>query len=587
MSRLAISDIPYIRKVFFFTHGIGLCAGILFPVLTSSFLGAGNIDFLPFFFSCLVMGYATGACMYFFVRITLKKQLRLQLQLLTPLTGDLTSENESVEALNNTLRNSVGQVEMLVETILETIQELSPHYNGFAERSNFLEERASEGLRAATANREIAGSLEGQHRNIAEQMEILSDRTQDEAALSRELFASLQETASAMERSNQNFLDTTTSVDQMAASTRQVNEQATDFSRLIEGTVSDLQTIVQALTTIQDGATASSDAVRGVTENAESGLGIMNESIEEMDRIDEESQRATGAMQRLVAQTEEVGKIIEVIKDLVSDTELLAFNAAIIAAKAGAEGKGFSVVAGEIRDLADRTTTSAEDIQSIITAISDDTGEVTAAVNATASRITHGKQLSIETGNALRTIMESARESTSKAEEIAYQTGDQANRAHALIDDISKSLMSIHAIANAMNEQMTTIERIQEGTSVMKSAADQIARGMEEQVKANREFDQGLTDREEQIQTVNRAIKMQSEMIESIYSRIADSENRLQKNKEKVGENKKALEEMEILSGRLKELADVFYMHREEHSEKSEEAESHLAVTDNDLVEEE
>ena len=78
--------------------------------------------------------------------------------------------------------------------------------------------------------------------------------------------------------------------------------------------------------------------------------------MNEMARIEQESLKATEAMQRLSHQTKEVAKIIEVIKELVSDTELLAFNAAIIAAKAGEDGKGFSVVAEEIRDLADRTT---------------------------------------------------------------------------------------------------------------------------------------------------------------------------------------------------------------------------------------
>lgn len=566
MALPGISDVPYIRKVFFFTHGVGLFAGLLFPVITAPILG-GNVKVLPFFIICLLMGYCTGACMYFFVRITLKKQLRLQLQLLQPLTGKTTSADDSVEALNETVRTSVNQVEMLVETIVQTIEELAPHYSGLSERSNYLSERVSEGLRSAEDNRKIVVSMEEQHRSISEQMEILSGRTQEEAALSRELFASLQEMAAAMEHSNMKFLETTASVDEMASSTRQVSQQANDFSRLIEGSVSDLQTIEKAFVAIQDGATTSAESVIAVTNNAESGLEIMNESITEMDRIDDESKKATAAMQRLVQQTEEVTKIIEVIKDLVSDTELLAFNAAIIAAKAGAEGKGFSVVAGEIRDLADRTTTSAEDIHSIITAIADDTHEVTDAVNATAARISRGKQLSIETGTALSKIMASAKESTARAQEISTQTSEQSNRAHALIDDTANSLMSVKSIVNAMNEQTTSIQQIQDGTAEMKSAADQITRGMEEQVKANREFDHGLAEREEKISTVNSAIQFQSDTVQKIYDLISNSQTRLRKNEDKIAEIVVNIGEMEILSGRLKELADVFHMNKLEDSD--------------------
>ncbi len=563
MALPGISSVPYIRKVFFFTHGVGLFAGLLFPVITAPILG-DNVKVLPFFLVCLLMGYCTGACMYFFVRITLKKQLRQQLQLLQPLTGKSGADEDSVEALNETVKASVSQVEMLVETIIETIEELAPHYTALSERSNYLAERAVEGLRAATANRGNIVSLEEQHRNIAEQMEILSGRIQDEAALSRELFASLQEMASAMEHSNMKFLETTSSVDEMASSTGEVSRQANDFARLIEGSVNDLQTIEKALVMIREGASTSAQSVIAVTSNAESGLGIMQESIAEMDRIDAESRKATAAMERLVKQTEEVTKIIEVIKDLVSDTELLAFNAAIIAAKAGAEGKGFSVVAGEIRDLADRTTTSAEDIHSIIAAIAGDTREVTEAVNATASRIARGKQLSIETGAALGKIMESARESTARANEISRQTGEQSNRAHTLIEDTARSLLSVRSIVNAMNEQTVSIQRIQEGTLEMKTAGDKITRGMEEQVRANREFDRGLAEREEKIRAVNAAIQFQTDAVKKIYELIARSEERLQNNKEKISEIVEDIVQMEILSGRLKELADVFRMHKGE-----------------------
>lgn len=563
MTLPGISEIPYIRKVFFFTHGVGLLAGVIFPILTSPLLGT-EINYTLFFLVCLLMGYCTGACMYFFVRITLKKQLRQQLQMLQPLTGKTSETDESVESLTETVRNSVSQVEMLVQTIIETIEDLAPHYNALSERSNFLSERAVDGLKAATTNREITGSMEEQQRSIAEQMDILSSRTQEEAALSRELFASLQEMATAMDHSNMKFLETTASVDQMASNTDQVTQQARDFSNLVEGSVDDLQSIEQALITIRDGATTSAESVEAVTGNAESGLEIMNESISEMDRIEEESRKATAAMGRLVEQTEEVTKIIEVIKDLVSDTELLAFNAAIIAAKAGAEGKGFSVVAGEIRDLADRTTTSAEDIHNIITAIANDTGEVTAAVNATADRIARGKQLSRETGAALTKIMESARESTTRANEISRQTSEQSNRAHTLIEDTSRSLMSVKAIVNAMNEQSAAIKRIQEGTAEMKSAADQITRGMEEQVKANREFDKGLAEREEQILTVNEAVQLQSDTVKKIYEMIETSESRLQGNKDKISEIVSDIKKMEVLSDRLKELADVFRIKKDE-----------------------
>lgn len=561
MALPGITKIPYLRKVFFFTHGLGLCAGLLFPIFTFPFFG-DNVPIIPFFLACLGMGYATGACMYLFVRVTLKNQLGVQLQLLRPLTGKLQISDQTVEGMSESVRGAVQQVELLVQTIIGTIEELAPHHVAMSERNAYLSERAAEGLRAAANNHQIVKGMEDQYAHVAEQFDALSARTQDEAALSRELFSSLREMAEAMEHSNSKFIETSACVDQMASSAREVTAQTSDFSTRTARALTDLRAIEQALVLIREGATDGVSAAAAVRSDAENSLQVMDESIAEMDRIDSESKRATAAMHRLGEQTEEVTKIIEVIKDLVSDTELLAFNAAIIAAKAGAEGKGFSVVAGEIRDLADRTTASAQDIHTIITSIAAETKEVTTAVEATAATISRGKQLSMETGQALRKIMASAQTSSKSAQTISDQTVDQSARAHTLLDDVSHSLQAVQSIAHAMNEQMISIQRIQEGTNEMQTAADQITRGMEEQVRANREFDRGLAEREEQIQTVNTAVQNQKQDMKKIFELIAGSQSRLQKNKEMVERGELDIAEMEILSGRLKELADVFHQNK-------------------------
>jgi methyl-accepting chemotaxis protein len=280
--------------------------------------------------------------------------------------------------------------------------------------------------------------------------------------------------------------------------------------------------------------------------------------MEEMGRIEQESQRALEAMQRLALQTGEVVKIIEVIKELVSDTELLAFNAAIIAAKAGEEGRGFAVVAEEIRDLADRTTTSAQDIHRIIQAIGGDTREVLEAVEATGMRIAKGKQLSLSTGEALRKIVGSSGQATATSEEIAGLTGQQAERARALLADAGGSLRSIRGITRAMQEQQLAITRIQGGVGQMKVAADQIARSMEEQVRANRQFDAGLAERQEQVRTINEATAFQMATAQRVFGHFAASEQRLQGNAERSAVITAKIAELEVLAGSLRTLIETF-----------------------------
>jgi methyl-accepting chemotaxis protein len=560
MDRLQGKTVTYMRKIFFINHLIGLLAGGLFPLIVYPLLGAAAIT-LPFLMLCLGMGLAVGSLIYFFVKSTLKAHLRRQIQLLRPLAGEVASGGSTAEDLQQVVEESVSQAEDFIQKVFQTVDHLIPHYRSLADSSRYLSDRAHEGLAAARTTRGDVESMEGKQQEVMGQLQNLSHRSQDEAALSRELSASLEEMSAAMEHSTAKFLETTTTVDEMAGSIREVASQAEGIAHSVEDTAHNLDAIGESLEKIREGAFTGAKTAETVNMDAESGLQVVKASIDEMERIEQESIKANEAMKRLSVQTGEVAKIIEVIKELVSDTELLAFNAAIIAAKAGDEGKGFSVVAEEIRDLADRTTASAQDIHRIVKAIGGDTREVTGAVETTAMRIAKGKQLSLSTGEALRKIAESSSQSAGASKEIAELTRAQGDRARALLEEAGQSLGSVKAIARAMQEQQFAINRIQGGVTQMKAAADQIARGMEEQVRATREFDRSLAEREEQVLTINEATRFQLETSQRVFSHFAVSEQRLKKNADKAAIIIREIAQLELLTEKLKDQA-VSYENR-------------------------
>jgi methyl-accepting chemotaxis protein len=557
MSGTPIKKLSYVQKVFYFTHAVGVLAGLIFPFAVSPIIGPVATT-LPFIISCIIMGYGVGAAMFFFVRITLKKQLKEQLRVMQPLTGAIDIEEGSVEALNLAVETSVNQVESFIQELLLTIDNFVPLYRSLAEGSRYLSDRAHDGLEAAVKTRKDVELMESKQQEVLQLVERLSERSQDEASMSRELSASLEEMAAAMDHSTAKFLETTSSVDELASSVVEVSSQADEIARSVEGTAQDLDATGEALQKIRTGAQASAHTAETVKKDAENGLSVVQRSIEEMSLIEAESQKAMAAMERLSGQTREVAKIIEVIRELVSDTELLAFNAAIIAAKAGEEGKGFSVVAEEIRDLADRTTTSAQDIQKIVQNIGGETREVTTAVIATGEKIEKGKQLSLSAGEALGKIVASANAAVDASEGIVQITGAQGERARTLIDDAGQSLRSVKVIARAIQEQQAAISRIQEGVSQMKSASDQIARGMEEQVQANRDFNRGIMEREKQVLSIQQATGLQQETAQGVFDHFSSSEQRLRKNAERAKTTLDTITSLETLADRLRDLAANF-----------------------------
>lgn len=563
MGRGTANGSSYLKKVFFFTHSVGIAAGVLFIFVARFLIGDQAQD--PVFMSlCVGFGYLVAVVSYLFIRSSLKKQLRLQLDMLAPLTGEIEVEDETLESLTEALQAGTGRVQGLVENMLVISDKLLPHCHNMNQASLYLAGRAKEGLTAAKVNNKNVELMEAKQQDVSELMKVLSHRSQDEAALSRELAASLEEMARAIDHSTVKFLETTTAVEEMTASVREVSNQAEEIARSVEGTSQDLDTIGDSFERIRQGSAAGNDAVQKVKVDAEAGLGMMQQSLEEMDLIFHESQKATGTMKRLSQQAQQVGKIIAVIKELVGDTELLAFNAAIIAAKAGDEGKGFAVVADEIKDLADRTTDSAQDIQRIINAISKDTEEALSAVEATADRIDQGKENSVKTGEALNKIVSSVELASAATDEINQLTGEQGEKARGMLKEAGESLRSVRAVARAMNEQKIGIQRIQEGVTEMKMAADQVAHGMEEQVRATKELDRGLNDREEQVQAVNQATNFLHDAAQRLFEHFTNAQKRLSTNVTRATAASEESAELEALSNELRELGQNFRSRTEE-----------------------
>lgn len=557
MTQRQNTGLSYMKKVFYFTHLMGLSAAALFPFAVWPYLG--DIAFSPsFILMTILFGYGVAVSSFFFIRATLKKQLRGQLKMLESLTGKVEIGDETLETLSVALEDGVEQIQQLLDAVMSTSDKLIPYYRSLSQAALFLADRAKEGLAASELISKDAEIMESKQQDVITLMNALSSQSQDEAALSRELSQSLEEMARAMDHSTAKFIETTTAVEEMTASVREVANQAEEISRSVEDTAQEMDNIGESFERIRSGSVAANDSVQKVKQDAEEGLQMMTQTLSEIDLMARESQQAMAAMERLAHQAQQVGKIIGVIKELVGDTELLAFNAAIIAAKAGDEGKGFAVVADEIKDLADRTTDSAQDIQRIIQAISKDTEEALTAVDATVQRVNQGKENSLRTGDALNQIVHSVDLASAATDDISQLTGAQGERARLMLNEAGQSLRSVRAVARAMKEQRTGIGRIQDGVSEMKSAADQIARGMDEQLRATRELDRGLAAGEDQIRAVIEANRFQQEASTRITEHFEKAENRLNKNMAKASTIFAEIDELEKFTERLRQLGQNY-----------------------------
>lgn len=551
------SSSSFTRRLLVITTSVGLMAGVIFPPIAALMVGPKAYSWL-FIASCLLMGLTVGVILYLTICSSLTRQLRRHLQLMQVLSEGAVVTDGSIEELETSLQQSVDNIRQQLASLLTCIDTFLPHYQELAQASGFLSARTAAGISAALAARGNIENLAEKQRQIAAEMELLLRRSRGEMVISSQLSSALQEMAQALERSNERFLETTATVDEMAGSVRQVASESEQIARAVEASARDLGGIDVSMARIREEAQKGANAAQSLRVDAEEGLSVVDAAISEMERIDREGEKARLAMERLAVQATAVNRIIKVMKELVSDTELLAFNAAIIAAQAGDEGRGFAVVAEEIGDLAGRTRENAQEISGIVQAISVESAEVTAAVAATGERIVAGKAQSRSAGNALRKIVASSAEAAATTAAIVQVTEEQQERTRTLIAGTAQGTSSVRAIARAIHEQQIAIERIQHGVSDMKGASDLMAQGMEEQIAAKQAFDAGLAERAEQFTAINAAVLFQLAVSEKVMEHFATSEERLQGNAARTAIIDRETQALEEISRALQQLADRY-----------------------------
>ncbi len=249
------------------------------------------------------------------------------------------------------------------------------------------------------------------------------------------------------------------SSEQMSCGMRDQNEQITQLSAAVE----------EMSASIVGVAENSADAVRSSIESGEmaaDGGRMVSETVERMKTISQAVNSSSESVTELGKRGEQIGQIIEVINDIADQTNLLALNAAIEAARAGEHGRGFAVVADEVRKLAERTTTATEEVASSIREIQSETSKaVTMMVDGT-REVDGGVQRANEAGESLQRIVSSASQVRTKIESIAATAEEQSSVA----TEISRSIQSVNA----------TAAQVAEGTSQAAMAGEQLSEKAEQ-----------------------------------------------------------------------------------------------------------
>ncbi len=334
-------------------------------------------------------------------------------------------------------KDEIGQLSVALDSMVDALNEKISE----AERQSHEAEEQSRNAQAAMRQAEAAGK---NAQAKTEAMLVAADKLE---AMGNVLSSASTQLSAQIEQADKGAAESAQRLSEAAAAINEMDATVQDVAR---------------------NADAAESASGETREKAEAGAGIVEKAVQSIEEVHRMSITIKDDMAQLSEHAQAITQIMNVISDIADQTNLLALNAAIEAARAGEAGRGFAVVADEVRKLAEKTMASTNDVSSAIKAIQESTAKSMEAVDGAVNQIGQATGLANDSGRALQEIVATVE-----------STADQ-----------------VHAIAAASEEQSATSQEINQSIVLVNDRARETAVVMTEAAKAVEELAsqaQGLT----------------------------------------------------------------------------------------------
>jgi methyl-accepting chemotaxis protein len=204
---------------------------------------------------------------------------------------------------------------------------------------------------------------------------------------------------------------------------------------------------------------AASEALQA-SQTAEIGASVVENTVQVMGRIASRVKNTAKTVESLGGRSDQIGAIVGTIEDIADQTNLLALNAAIEAARAGEQGRGFAVVADEVRALAERTTRATKEISDMIKAIQSETKGAVVAMEEGVKEVESGTVEAAKSGTALQAILEQINSVNMQVSQIATAAEEQTATTSEISINIHQINEVVHHTANGAHESVIAANQL-------------------------------------------------------------------------------------------------------------------------------
>jgi methyl-accepting chemotaxis protein len=454
-------------------------------------------------FQAILWSLAGVALMGLLLWFLLRRLVILPVRRIQSATESLARGDLTVDAEIHS-RDEIGKLWSSLQASLRTLSGVIERINGVSLRvagvSDAIEKESSEVIHFTGIEAESFGSisssmeeLNASIREISAGLSDLSQAAEKAHVASREMASSIVQVGESTKELSEGVAETTSTTGEMSHTIRELSWGAQHLSDVSRETFAAVKSLEEFLKEVEQNAHASAESSEKVTKEAEElGMEAVRRTIESMEQIDGVFKKASEYISSLGNRSKQIGEIVDVIDDITDQTGLLALNAAILAAQAGEHGKGFEVVAAEIRKLAVETAGSTVKIADLVKNVRAEVAGAVESMREGLVKVEGGFDCARESGNALEKILSSAKISTEKAASIRASSEQQSGNLAGVKEAMKRLEQMSTFLAQGTAEQKREANSISVSTEQILAAVTHIKAAAEEQITASRHIEEAM-----------------------------------------------------------------------------------------------
>jgi methyl-accepting chemotaxis protein len=393
--------------------------------------------------------------------------------------------------------DEVGQTAEVTNSLLSKVQSMVASYQ-----------------RARASLQETVGEIRRSADTVADNSQQLGSAAGQTGAAANQVAQAIQGVASGAQSTSQQSQQTNAAVAQLSSVIDGIARGAGDQARQVQSASATATQMAAGVAQVASNADTVASASEQTRAAAQQGASAVRETVTSMGEIKSVVGEAATKVEDLGQLGERIGAVVVTIDDIAEQTNLLALNAAIEAARAGEHGKGFAVVADEVRKLAERSSRETRQIGELIKQVQAGTQEAVEAMQAGASKIEQGAAKADQAGSALDEILRAVEATVRQVTDIATASQEMAVGARSVTD-------AMHSISAVIEENTAATEEMAAQSGEVSDAIQSIAAVAEEQSAATEEISAGAEEMNAQVEEMSAQAQELAATADQLKSLVA------------------------------------------------------------------